>query len=75
VVSVTPQPPFTTGERTPVTIGYEAGWAPELVSMQRLEEKSFAPARDRIPDVQYIVTFLTELPWLQFIFVLIYLPV
>jgi hypothetical protein len=31
-------------ERTPVPIGLEAGWAPELVWMQRLEEKSFIPA-------------------------------
>jgi hypothetical protein len=31
----------------PVPIGQEAGWAPEPVWTQRLEEKSFAPAGDR----------------------------
>jgi hypothetical protein len=33
----------------PVPIGQEAGRAPEPVWTQRLEEKSFAPAGDRIP--------------------------
>jgi hypothetical protein len=33
----------------PVPIVQEAGWAPELVWTQRLEEKSFAPAGDRTP--------------------------
>jgi hypothetical protein len=33
----------------PVPIGQEAGWAPEPVWTQTLEEKSFAPARDRTP--------------------------
>jgi hypothetical protein len=33
----------------PVPIGQEAGWAPEPVWTQRLEEKSFAPAEDRNP--------------------------
>jgi hypothetical protein len=37
------------GERTPVPIEQEAGWAPELVWTKRLEEKSFAPAGDRTP--------------------------
>jgi hypothetical protein len=36
-------------ERTPVPIGQEAGWAPEPVWTQRLEEKSFAPAGDPTP--------------------------
>jgi hypothetical protein len=40
---------FTPGERTPVPIVQEAGWAPESVGTQRLEEKSFAPAGDRTP--------------------------
>jgi hypothetical protein len=35
------------GKRPPVAIGQEAGWAPEAVWTQRLEEKSFAPAGDR----------------------------
>jgi hypothetical protein len=34
-------------ERTPVSIGQEAGWAAELVWAQRLEEKSLSSARDR----------------------------
>jgi hypothetical protein len=40
---------FIPGERTPVPIVQEAGWAPEPVWTQRLEEKSFAPAGDRTP--------------------------
>jgi hypothetical protein len=36
------------GKGPPVPTGQEAGWAPELVWTQRLEEKSFAPARDWI---------------------------
>jgi hypothetical protein len=35
--------------RPPVPIVQEAGWAPEPVWTQRLEEKSFAPAGDRTP--------------------------
>jgi hypothetical protein len=34
------------GKGLPVPIGQEAGWAPEPVWTQRLEEKSFAPAED-----------------------------
>jgi hypothetical protein len=37
------------GKGPPVPIVQEAGWAPDLVWTQRLEEKSFAPAEDRIP--------------------------
>jgi hypothetical protein len=33
-------------ERTPVPIVQEAGWAPELVWTQRLEEKSFYLCRE-----------------------------
>jgi hypothetical protein len=39
MVSVTPWPRFTPGERTPVPIGLEAGWTSELVWTQKLEEK------------------------------------
>jgi hypothetical protein len=39
----------------PVPIGQEAGWASELLSTQRLEEKSFASAGDRTPVVQSAV--------------------
>jgi hypothetical protein len=37
------------GERTPVPNVQEAGWAPEPVWTQRLEEKSSASAGDRTP--------------------------
>jgi hypothetical protein len=37
------------GKGAPVPIVQEAGWAPEPVWTQRLEEKSFAPAGDRTP--------------------------
>jgi hypothetical protein len=43
------------GKRPPVPIGQEAGWAPELVCTQRLEEESFASADDRTPVVQSVV--------------------
>jgi hypothetical protein len=47
-----------------VPIRYEAGWAPELVWMPRLEEKSFASARDQTPVIQPVDIILTELPGL-----------
>jgi hypothetical protein len=37
------------GKGPPVLIGQEAGWAPEPVWTQRLQEKSFAPAGNRTP--------------------------
>jgi hypothetical protein len=40
---------FTPRERTPVPIGYKAGWASELVWTQRLEEKSFFLCRRSNP--------------------------
>jgi hypothetical protein len=39
------------GKQPPVPSVQEAGWAPEPVWTQRLEEKSFASLRDRIPAV------------------------
>jgi hypothetical protein len=48
---------------TPVPIEQEAGWASEPVWTQRLEEKSFAPARDRTPNlpvVQSVVRHCTD---------------
>jgi hypothetical protein len=61
VVSVTPWPRFAPGERTPVPIVHEAGWASELVWTQRLEGKSFASAGDRTPVVQSVVRDYTDL--------------
>jgi hypothetical protein len=37
------------GKGPSVPIGQEAGWAPEPVWTQRIEEKSFASAGDRTP--------------------------
>jgi hypothetical protein len=39
------RPRFTPGERTPVPIVQEAGWAPEPVWTQRLDENSFRLCR------------------------------
>jgi hypothetical protein len=53
------------GKGPPVPIAQEAGWAPEPVWTQRLEEKSFAPAGDRTPIARssspYSDTILPEL--------------
>jgi hypothetical protein len=40
--------------------GKEAGWASELVWIQRLEGKSFASARDRTPVIQSVVRQYTN---------------
>jgi hypothetical protein len=61
VVSVMPWQCFIPQERTPIPIGWEAGQTPEPVWMQRLEEKSFAPARDRTTVIQSIVRHCTDL--------------
>jgi hypothetical protein len=57
-------------ERTPVPIVQEAGWAPEQVWAQSLEEKSLTSATDRTSIVWssslYPDTILTELPRLPF---------
>jgi hypothetical protein len=49
---------------SPVPIGQEAGWAPETVWTQMLEEKSFASTDDRIPTdcpvVQSVVRHYTD---------------
>jgi hypothetical protein len=37
------------GKGPPVPIVQEAGWAPEPVWTQRIEDKSFAPTGDRTP--------------------------
>jgi hypothetical protein len=49
------------GKGPPVPTEQEAGWAPETVWTQRLEEKSSASVGDRTPVVQSVV-ILTELP-------------
>jgi hypothetical protein len=48
------------GKVPPVPIGQEAGWAPEPVWTQRLEEKSSAPVGDRTPIVQPVVRHKTD---------------
>jgi hypothetical protein len=53
------------GKGPPVPIGQEAGWAPEPVWMQRLEEKSSPSVRDRSPVVQSVLSHCTELPRLR----------
>jgi hypothetical protein len=47
------------GKGPPVPIVQEAGWDPEPVWTQRLEEKSFAPAGDRTPIAQSVVRHYT----------------
>jgi hypothetical protein len=59
-VDVTPRPRFAPGKGPPVPIVQEAGWAWEPVWTQRLEEKSFASAGDRIPIVQSVVRHYTD---------------
>jgi hypothetical protein len=48
------------GKGPPVPIVQEAGWAPEPVWTQRLEEKSSASVGDRIPVVQSVVRHYTD---------------
>jgi hypothetical protein len=52
---------FTPGKGPPVPIVQEAGWAPEPVWTQRVEEKSFAPAGNRTPIARSSETILPEL--------------
>jgi hypothetical protein len=47
------------GKGSPVFIVQKAGWAPEPVWTQRLEEKSVAPAGDRTTIVQPVVRHYT----------------
>jgi hypothetical protein len=61
VVSVTPRPPFTSGERTPGT-NWIGGWVGSRAGMdtQRLEEKSFSFAGDRAPVFHSVVRPYTD---------------
>jgi hypothetical protein len=48
------------GKEPSVPTVQEAGWAPELVRTQRLEEKSSASVGDRTPAVQSVVRHCTD---------------
>jgi hypothetical protein len=48
------------GKGPPVPIVQEAGWAPEPVWLQKLEDKSSASVGDRIPVVQLVVRHYTD---------------
>jgi hypothetical protein len=48
------------GKEPPVPIVQEAGWAPEPVWTQRLEEKSSASVGDGTPAVQSVVRHCTD---------------
>jgi hypothetical protein len=53
---------YPSGKGPPVPIGQEAGWAPEPVCTQRLEEKIRCPRRESNPDrpvVQPVVRHYT----------------
>jgi len=54
------------GKGPPVPIGQEAGWAPEPVWTQRLEEKSFSPPRDRTSIVRSVGKNYTDSPAHQY---------
>jgi hypothetical protein len=51
---------FPPDKEPPVHTVQEAGWAPEPVWMQRLEEKSSASVGDRTPAVQSVVRHCTD---------------
>jgi hypothetical protein len=44
------------GKRPPIPIEQEAGWAPEPIYTQRLEEKSSAPCKPELipPDLAFV---------------------
>jgi hypothetical protein len=50
--SASPPGRFAHGERAPVTIGYEAGWAPESFWTQWQREKVLAPTGNGTPVVE-----------------------
>jgi hypothetical protein len=55
-----PRQRFTRGKEHPVPIGKEAGWAPELIWTQRLQETSFASAGDRTSVTRFVVRHYTD---------------
>jgi hypothetical protein len=55
------------GKEPPVPIVQEAGWAPEPVWAQRLEEKTSASVGDRNPAVQSVVRHYTNKESKQFL--------
>jgi hypothetical protein len=55
-----PGRPLPPDKEPPVPIVQEAGWAPEPVWTQRLEEKSSAPVGDRTPAVQSVIRHCTD---------------
>jgi hypothetical protein len=57
LISITPWLCFTPQGKDPqVPTGKKAGWAPQPVSMQKLEEKSSAPAVDSTPVILHTVS-------------------
>jgi hypothetical protein len=48
------------GKGLPVPTGQEAGRTSDLVWMQRLQEKSFAPARDQTLVIQSVIRHYTD---------------
>lgn len=59
-VSLTPRPRFALGKGPPVPTVQEAGWAPEPVWTQRLEEWVSAFVGDRVPALQFEVRHDTD---------------
>jgi hypothetical protein len=51
---------YLPGKGPPVPIVQEAGWTPEPVWTQKLEEKSSASVGDRTPVVQFVVRHCTD---------------
>jgi hypothetical protein len=51
---------YPRGQNPQVPIEQEAGWAPEPVWTQRLEEKSSASVGDRTPVVQSVARHCTD---------------
>jgi hypothetical protein len=54
VSGVTHRPRFSPGSGSTVPTVQEAGWAPELITTERLQEKSFTSDGDRTPVVQSV---------------------